>query len=161
MADSRITFLNSDLAASLAPDTDSLVWLPARAALGDQAALALLVCLSLALLAAAIATFSARFADDAIAAAGLAEARVGQRRRAGFRSVSARRALRHKEWILLRRDPWLVSQTLMQIFYLLPPALLLWRNFGSDTGTLTILVPVLVMAAGQLSGGLAWLAVSG
>ncbi len=63
--------------------------------------------------------------------------------------------------MLLRRDPWLMSQTLMQILYLLPPALLLWRNFGDDMGGFVILVPVIVMASGQLAGGLAWLAVSG
>jgi ABC-2 type transport system permease protein len=49
----------------------------------------------------------------------------------------------------------------MQLLYLLPPALLLWRAFGSHSGDLVLLVPVLVMAAGQLAGGLAWLAVSG
>jgi ABC-2 type transport system permease protein len=69
--------------------------------------------------------------------------------------------LRQKEWTLLARDPWLVSQTLMQILYLLPPALLLWRSYGEGTGALVVLVPVLVMAAGQLAGGLAWLAISG
>ena len=71
------------------------------------------------------------------------------------------RALRLKEWLLLRRDPWLVSQSLMQILYLLPPAFLLWRAYGAGEGALTVLVPVLVMAAGQLAGGLAWLAISG
>ena len=69
--------------------------------------------------------------------------------------------LRQKEWTLLLRDPWLVSQTLMQLLYLLPPALLLWRSYGEGTGALVVLVPVLVMAAGQLAGGLAWLAISG
>ena len=49
----------------------------------------------------------------------------------------------------------------MQLLYLLPPALLLWRSFGDGTGALVLLVPVLVMAAGQLAGGLAWLAISG
>jgi ABC-2 type transport system permease protein len=68
--------------------------------------------------------------------------------------------LRQKEWTLLRRDPWLMSQTLMQILYLLPPALLLWKSFG-EGGALIVVVPVLVMAAGQLAGGLAWLAISG
>jgi ABC-2 type transport system permease protein len=63
--------------------------------------------------------------------------------------------------MLLRRDPWLVSQTLMQLLYLLPPALLLWRSFDTGIGALVLLVPVLVMAAGQLAGGLAWLAISG
>jgi ABC-2 type transport system permease protein len=54
-----------------------------------------------------------------------------------------------------------MSQTLMQILYLLPPALLLWRSFRDGTTALIVLVPVIVMAAGQLSGGLAWLSISG
>jgi ABC-2 type transport system permease protein len=61
----------------------------------------------------------------------------------------------------LRRDPWLVSQSLMQILYLVPPAVLLSRSFAEGTGALLVLVPVLVMTAGQLAGGLAWLAISG
>ena len=69
--------------------------------------------------------------------------------------------MRLKEWRLLQRDPWLLSQTLMQILYLLPPALLLWMNYGDGGGAFVVVVPVLVMAAGQLAGGLAWLAISG
>lgn len=117
----------------------------------------------LAALALVIAIFSAGFADIVLAAAGTGEARRRrQRRRRRFRAASIRSVLRRKEWVLLRRDPWLVSQSLMQILYLLPPALILWRYFGDDVGAaLLILVPVLVMAAGQLAGGLAWLAVSG
>jgi ABC-2 type transport system permease protein len=83
------------------------------------------------------------------------------RRSAAFRATSPRSALRHKEWLLLRRDPWLVSQTLMQMLYLIPPAVLLWRGFDDGGGAYQLLVPVLVMAAGQLAGGLAWLAISG
>jgi len=49
----------------------------------------------------------------------------------------------------------------MQLLYLLPPALMLWRTFGEGTTGLVLLVPVLVMAAGQLAGGLAWLTISG
>jgi ABC-2 type transport system permease protein len=40
-------------------------------------------------------------------------------------------------------------------------ALLLWCGFGEDSNALAVLVSVLVMAAGQLAGGLAWIAVSG
>ena len=60
-----------------------------------------------------------------------------------------------------RRDPWLVSQTLTQLLYLLPPALLLARNFGQSTGVLVVVVMVLVTVGGQLAGALAWLAISG
>ena len=49
----------------------------------------------------------------------------------------------------------------MQMLYLLPPAILLWRSFEAGGGALYLLVPVLVMAAGQLAGGLAWLTISG
>jgi ABC-2 type transport system permease protein len=66
-----------------------------------------------------------------------------------------------KEWKLLLRDHWLISQTLMQVFYLVPPAFMLWQSFGTSGAVPTVVVPVLVMAAGQLSGGLAWLAISG
>jgi ABC-2 type transport system permease protein len=69
--------------------------------------------------------------------------------------------MRRKEWILLRRDPWLASQTLTQLLYLIPPALLLSRNFGQTTGTLVVVVMVLVTVGGQLAGALAWLAISG
>ncbi len=158
---SRLVFLESDTLVALVPDIDSLVWWPARAALGDLKALAVVLGASLALLGAAIVVFSGRFGEHAIAAAGVAHSGARQRTPSGFRRASAMRALRQKEWTLLRRDPWLVSQTLMQLLYLLPPALLLWRSYGEGTGTLVVLVPVLVMAAGQLAGGLAWLAISG
>ncbi len=47
-------------------------------------------------------------------------------------------------------------------FYLVPPAVPLWRSFASGNGgAFNLLVPVLVMAAGQLAGGLAWLTISG
>jgi ABC-2 type transport system permease protein len=49
----------------------------------------------------------------------------------------------------------------MQMLYLLPPAILLWRSFEAGGGALNLLVPVLVMAAGQFAGGLAWLTISG
>jgi ABC-2 type transport system permease protein len=69
--------------------------------------------------------------------------------------------LRRKEWLLLVRDPWLMSQSLMQLLYLLPPAILLWRNFASSGRAAIVLIPVMIMAAGQLAGGLAWLTISG
>ena len=158
---SRMVFLESDTLVALVPEIDSLVWWPARAALGDLTALGVVLGVSLVLLGGAILIFSARFGDHAIAASSVAATGARQAQRSGFRRRFAARVLRQKEWTLLLRDPWLVSQTLMQILYLLPPALLLWRSYGEGTGALIVLVPVLVMAAGQLAGGLAWLAISG
>ena len=158
---SYLSFLKSDLPVSFVPALQSIVWWPARAVLGDFTALLTVLAVGGALLAAAIVIFSVRFGEHAIAAAGVSDSGVFHRRSANFRRILPRSALRQKEWTLLRRDPWLASQTLMQLLYLLPPALLLWRAFGSHSGDLVLLVPVLVMAAGQLAGGLAWLAVSG
>jgi ABC-2 type transport system permease protein len=156
-----LAFLESDTLIKHSPDAASFIWLPARAMLGDHTALAVLCASSLLFLAATAAVFSPKFGDHAVAAAGISQAATQQIRLGGFRNASPRRALRHKEWALLRRDPWLVSQTLMQILYLLPPALMLWRSYGDGIGIAVVLVPVLVMSAGQLAGGLAWLAISG
>ena len=159
---SRFAALQSQWMLARAPDPASALWWPARAVLGDLGALAGVVAVGFALLGAAIALFSRRFGEHTLAAAGVGSAVVRQRRAAlAFRPRSQARVLRHKEWALLKRDPWLMSQTLMQILYLLPPALLLWVTFHDGTDAYVVLIPVVVMAAGQLAGGLAWLTISG
>ena len=159
---SRIEFLESDAVVAMAPAPGSIVYWPALAILGDGVALAAVMATGVVSLALVIAVFSPRFGDHAIAAASVSHSVTRQRRwSAALRPATPKRALRHKEWTLLRRDPWLISQTLMQILYLLPPAFLLWQSFSDGSGTFIVLVPVLVMAAGQLAGGLAWLAISG
>ncbi|SDB08192.1 permease [Bauldia litoralis] len=159
---SRFAILQSEKFAELLPPVESIVWLPARALTGDVDALIPMLALAALVLAGAIALFATRFADYAIATAGVTELRMrAQAKQRKFRALSAMQVLRRKEWTLLLRDPWLISQTLMQLLYLLPPALLLWRKFGEDGDTIIVIVPVLVVAAGQLAGGLAWLAVSG
>ena len=82
---SRMVFLESDTLVALVPEVDSLVWWPARAALGDLTALAVVLGGSLALLGAAIAIFSARFGDHAIAASSVAATGARQAARSGFR----------------------------------------------------------------------------
>lgn len=158
---SRFTILTSGSLAAHAPELDSIWWWPARATMGDHEALLLLLALALVLLGGVMAIFSHRFADTAIDAAAYgASGRVRTRVRP-FRDGSRQQALRRKEFMLLWRDPWLISQTLMQLLYLVPPALLLWRSFADSSAALTLIAPVIVMAAGQLAGGLAWLTISG
>ncbi|MGB6348728.1 MAG: permease, partial [Pseudolabrys sp.] len=159
---SRYTALQSEWMLRHAPDTTSAFWWPARAMLGDVGALIVVVVSGFGFLVLSIALYSPRFGEHAVAAAGVSAATVRQRRWSlRFRRRSASRALRQKEWTLLWRDAWLVSQTLMQILYLLPPALLLWVTFRDNNDSFVVLIPVLVMAAGQLAGGLAWLSISG
>ncbi|MEQ1671033.1 MAG: permease [Hyphomicrobium sp.] len=159
---SRFSVLKSSAVVNAAPSASSMFWLPANAVLGDALAVLVLTIAGAAFLAAVVAHYAGQFGTHAVAAAGVSEhsdAKGGAAR--PFRKLTTKQALRAKEWTLLRRDPWLASQTLMQILYLVPPALLLWRDMGADTQVHVILAPVLVMAFGQLAGGLAWLAISG
>ena len=158
---SRLAVLQSQALAEVTPDLGSVLWWPARAMLGEGAPLAAVLAVGMLLLGAAVALFAPRFGEHALAANSVAHGTILQRRADTFRIASPGRTLRRKEWTLLLRDPWLASQTLMQLLYLLPPALMLWRAFGSNSSDVVLLVPVLVMAAGQLAGGLAWLAISG
>jgi ABC-2 type transport system permease protein len=159
---SRTDILQSEAFVAHAPDAGGLIYAPALATLGDLPALAGVVAVSILLLGLSIVLFAPRFAGYAAATANVATAVKSERGAAtAFRTMSPARTLRQKEWTLLRRDPWLASQTLMQMLYLLPPAVLLSRSFADGSGALLVVVPVLVMAAGQLAGGLAWLAISG
>jgi ABC-2 type transport system permease protein len=158
---SRFAVLTSDAAAALAPDLDSLLWWPARAMLGDGEALLCVMAAGLVMLGVVMTIYSPRFAGYVIsvsATASPAHRRHGDR---PFHAGTRRQALRRKEFLLLRRDPWLVSQTLMQLLYLVPPALMLWRSFADRSAAILLITPVIVMAAGQLAGGLAWLTISG
>ncbi len=166
-ATSRLPALRETALHMLSDDGSSPLLWPARAVLGDLTMLAGLLALSAALLTAVILVVAPRFGqlslDTLRVSAGGAQ---GRRKRSQFRNATPIQALRRKEWTLLLRDPWLMSQTLMQLLYLAPPGFLLWRNFysvGSGAGGAgsAILVPILIVTAGQLGGGLAWLAVSG
>ena len=158
---SRLAFMQSAAFLAKVPGPGSPLWWPARALLGDAAALIAVVAASLLMLGLAIVLFAPRFGENAVAAAGAGHGGPAQRCRGAFRAASAAQALRRKEWMLLIRDPWLMSQTLMQILYLVPPALLMWMSFAHGGAAVVVVVPMVVMAAGQLAGGLAWLAISG
>ncbi len=159
---SRFSLFQSEAVITASPGLDNPLWLPARAAMGDLSALAMVALLGCGALALTIAVTASSYGRHAISATGLSHIRNRRQPAARpFRAASQRAVLRAKEWRLLQRDPWLLSQTLMQILYLLPPALMLWINYGDRAGAYIVVVPVLVMAAGQLAGGLAWLAISG
>ncbi len=158
---SRLEFMQSDLVRNLAPSVDSLAWLPARAAMGEAGALLFMVFMAIAAFAIVVISLSASFGETILAAAGASQASRSHAHGRKFRTHSVASALRFKEWKLLARDQWLISQTLMQVFYLIPPGFMLWQGFGSGSSATVVVIPVLVMASGQLAGGLSWLAISG
>ena len=159
---SRLSVLTEPAVLKLLPDPASPVWIPARAFLGNVSAALAFTAFGAVLLAGCIRLFSPQFATLALSTAGIRE-KTGRNRKTPtkFRPLTLRQTLRNKELTLLARDPWLLSQTLMQMLYLLVPAVLLWRNFGSETGAMVVVAPVIVMASGQLAGGLAWLTLCG
>ena len=66
------------------------------------------------------------------------------------------RVLLFKEWKLIGRDPQLISQTLLQLLYLIP---LLFIGFQSK-GRGWLLVPGFVVISAMLAGNLAWLTIA-
>ncbi len=142
------------------PAPTSPLWWVARAAMGEIGPLVAILVAGLGLLALAIAAFAGRFAHFASATNATAAPRARRSAPGAFRVETVKRTLRRKEWRLLRRDPWLLSQTLIPLLYLVPPAVMLWQFLEGGSGIPIVTVPFLVMAAGQLSGGLGWVAVS-
>ena len=144
------------------PALTSMIWIPARAVMGDFWSLVIMLTASFGLLLTTITAFAGSFGEHVIVAAGVSQSKqVHKVKEAQFKMRSIPATLRHKEWKLLLRDHWLLSQTLMQVLYLIPPAFMLWQNFGQAGSVAVVVIPVLVMATGQLAGGLAWLAISG
>ena len=86
--------------------------------------------------------------------------RTGRVRKSrAFRS-GAGAALRRKEWRLLRRDPWLPSQLLLQATYTVPLCFVLWQTLGPEQGPAVAISPAVVVIAAQIAGALAWIALS-
>ncbi len=160
---SRWTLLTSGDLIAAAPGLESWLWLPARAVTGEPLPLMAVTLASIAFFVFATLRGADSFRDIVVRALAVPEHSGTEKAasRSAFRQVTPRQALMRKELMLLARDPWLLSQTLMQILYLLPPALMLWVNFGHETSIAAIIAPVIVMAVGQLAGGLAWLTLSG
>ncbi len=158
---SRLSFLQSSFVLAHVPGEHSILWWPARAALGNWHALIWVLGGSVLAFLAITARYAPRFAGYVLAATSNSiRPRYRQSGSNRFRVGTPAMVLRRKERLLILRDPWLISQSLMQLLYLSPPALLLWHNYGRGS-TAIVLVPVLIMSAGQLAGGLAWLTISG
>jgi ABC-2 type transport system permease protein len=146
--------------ANVAAAPHGLLWTPVRAAAGDPQAILIWAAFGVLIFALACVLFGERFARAAIASAG-APAQAGGAARGKSRfGASASTALRIKERRVVWRDPWLMSQLLLQAAYTTPLAVILWRG-GGPTGTVGVaFTPALVVIAAQLAGALSWVALS-
>ncbi len=144
---------------------DSAIWLPARTLFLDPLGTFLTLAFGAIVAWGAVATLHRAFANGI----GLADAPTRRRARAGggglrFRQRGAVSLLLFKEWRLMLRDPFLISQTLLQVVYLLPAAYIVFFNdrtalSGFDLGSL--LAVLLVVTSGTLAASLARIAVAG
>jgi ABC-2 type transport system permease protein len=135
-------------------DTGSVLFLPARAALGEGRAVVIIS--ALAGLAALLTVRS----THRFFVRGLQQAAGSERvtRSAGPVRYRFDRSLAHlvivKEWRLVWRDPHLISQVLLQLLYLLPLCLIVFRNNALQ---LPAVAGGLTMLCGSLSASLSWI----
>jgi ABC-2 type transport system permease protein len=143
-------------------DPASPLSIPARAAMGDGAALAIWIATSIGLYCFAVWWFARGYLDNAVAIAGsgAARRRVDLRTRTTRGGVMA--SLVRKEWRLIVRDPLLLSQILLPIIYFVPMFLALTRlgRQGLSQFSVPSLASAFVLISTTLAASLAWLTVS-
>ena len=138
----------------------SLLMTPVHAAAGDSRALLIWTAFGASVFLLACLLFGERFARAAVASSGAPANAGSSARRASRFGASVSAALRVKERRVVWRDPWLMSQLLLQAAYTTPLAVILWRS-GGPTGTVGVaFTPALVVIAAQLAGALSWIALS-
>ena len=142
-------------------DHHGALWLPVRAAIGDHAALLVWLLCGVVAILGAVGFCSRRVLTTIAAAAAAAPGTKDTTRRTRPFRGGVALSLRRKERKLIARDPWLLSQILLQIIYVLPVSIVLWRR-GGITGSVEVAVaPSIVVIAAQLAGSLAWVMISG
>lgn len=154
------------LVAAYARDHDTLWWrlatLPARALTGDVVALAGAAALAALLAVVMFVSLAGSFVRNAVlAASGATTAAPRARRSRASFGASPFAALMLKERRVILRDPWLLSQILMQCIFLLPIAAVTIHRVIMGTDGVAGLTPVLIVLCGQIAGGLTWIAMSG
>ena len=143
-----------------------LTWLGAAAA-GEPLPLLGVAAAGALAFAAVVRLLGRRFGDNAAAASGgeAASPRAAARRSAGAEKVAfsggAFAALVRKERRLLARDPWLISQVLLQVVYVLPMGFVIARNANAHIGfAVASGAAAAAFICGQLAGNLTWVTVS-
>lgn len=145
---------------SLLYNRDGWLWLPVRAATGEGAALVMWCSIAVIAFTATALVLGERFAISAVQSAGAAASVRARRSRPLKFRRGLGRALRLKEWRLLGRDPWLVSQILLQVVYTLPVSIVIWRSQGPNGSMAISVAPAVVVIASQIAASLAWLTIS-
>src|SRR5262249_4842356 len=132
--DARLSTMESFGAViASAPAIDSWLWLPGRLLISGPAVWLVAVGACAVVLALPTPALAAPFIARTVKAAGTLSAAPKARdgRPRAFRGGPALRMIRAKELRLLVRDPWLLTQFLWQIIYVVPLAVMLWNAGGT------------------------------
>ena len=151
-------------------DVDAPYAWPALAVLGEPLPLATLAALALLIFFGVTTLLGRRFGADAAAAAsgGSTNSRKKTLALAGDKGGikgafggTPFQVLFRKELRLLLRDPWLISQVLLQIVYILPMGFAVWRA-GRTSGEVAMAAgaSAICFIGGQLAGNLTWITAS-
>jgi ABC-2 type transport system permease protein len=142
------------MAAAQSLDPQSLVLLPARAALGETEAVAVIAGLGLFCALLTVRSTHRFFVRGLQLAAGSKPVSrgTGPVRYRFDRGLMA--LVIAKEWRLVWRDAHLISQVLLQLLYLLPLCFLVFRK---DALQLPAIAAGLTMLSGSLSAALSWI----
>ena len=144
------------------------IWLPAHVILNGALPTLALGLLSTLIFCLTTRTLADSFIRASIAAAGVGapggHASAGRRARTSPRTSNTLRfdsstqsILIRKEFRLIVRDPWLLSQILQQSLVILPIAVLTWRHSGNGPPLAWV---TLIFISGNIASALTWLAVT-
>lgn len=135
----------------------SPLWWPVRAIYGEPLPLLAVLAAGTGLFWLAVTTAYGRFvAGTQESVSGDSAAAAAEHAGMPVFSSGLTRVLLLKEWRMILRDMQVISQTLLQLLYLLP---IIFIGFKSGTKNAYIL-PAAVAASAMLAGGLAWLTVN-
>lgn len=163
--DERADAANAIFERALGVDipADSLLFLPARAFLGDTQALLAWTVAAALLFAVAAYWFSRRFTADAAAILALGPKRRAFSARARAFRGGVMASIVRKEWRLISRDPVLLSQILLQLIYMLPLVFIIFRSSGGgglDAGMYGLMGGAIAAISASLAASLIWITVS-
>jgi ABC-2 type transport system permease protein len=139
----------------------SLPFWAALAMLGDGWKASALLAGAFLIAASGLYALAMPFYRASVSVSGIAEPLVRSHAKRPVRfGGTALRALISKERKLVLRDPWLLSQILTQSLFLVPISAVVLKQYWSGDGDATLFVPMFVILAGQIAGGLTWIALS-
>jgi ABC-2 type transport system permease protein len=137
-------------------EPESMLWWPVRAMLGEVLPILCMLAIGVGSFWFVVNLTYRRFVAGTQESGAAGKTRASKSNGPVTFTSGAVQLILFKEWKLLARDPQIISQTLLQILYLIP---LVFLGLRGDK-TSFMLIPGLVMMTAMLAGNLAWLTIA-